>query len=76
MPLTISCSLKEKFDNQLDWLFINYMPYDNNLSGYGSEILNMLKSGINSNNVSYKGIKHFSLFVLNKKYDPYFQLKV
>lgn len=34
-----------------DWIFIYYMPYDNNLSEYGVKIVNMIKDSISSNNV-------------------------
>ncbi len=34
-----------------DWLFIYYMPYDNNLSSLGSKIVKMIKEGINSDKV-------------------------
>lgn len=34
-----------------EWLFIYYMPYDNNLSGHGDTIKNMLKKGLINENV-------------------------
>lgn len=34
-----------------DWIFIYYMPYDNNLSVYGDEILKMIQDSITSDKV-------------------------
>ncbi len=34
-----------------DWVFIYYMPYDNNLSIYGPQIIEMIKDSISSDNV-------------------------
>lgn len=34
---------------KLDWLFIYYMPYDNNLSHLGTDIVEMLKKGTSKN---------------------------
>ena len=34
-----------------DWLFIYYMPYDNNLSGYGETIIKKIGDNIKSKNV-------------------------
>jgi Clostripain family len=34
-----------------EWLFSYYMPYDNNLSRYGNEIIDMIKDSIKNQNV-------------------------
>ena len=47
---SISCVSAQKKHNT-NWLFIYYMPYDNNLSGYGDTIINMLKSGLVNENI-------------------------
>jgi len=34
-----------------DWLFVYYMPYDNNLSKFGEEIIKMISDNVKSENV-------------------------
>ena len=34
-----------------NWLFVYYMPYDNNMTALGAPIIDMIQKGINSNNV-------------------------
>jgi len=38
-------------NNSADWIFIYYMPYDNNLSYLGEDIIRMIKDGITSDKV-------------------------
>jgi len=64
--LTINCSIAQK---KLEWLFIYYMPYDNNLSNLGTRIIEMLRSGtsdkvgvtIQADFADTTGIKRYSL---------------
>lgn len=35
-----------------EWVFLYWMPYDNNLSSFGNSIITMLKSGVVSNNIA------------------------
>ena len=45
----LSVSAQKKYNPE--WLFIYYMPYDNNLSEYGATIKNMLKKGLVDENI-------------------------
>lgn len=44
--ICITFSLKAQEKQKLEWLFIYYMPYDNNLSVYTDTIINMLSEGL------------------------------
>jgi hypothetical protein len=54
-----------------EWLFVYYMPYDNNLSKYGDEIINMIGDSILSENVvatvqaEIKGVPGMSRYIIN-----------
>ncbi|HQP05177.1 MAG: hypothetical protein KBB11_04515 [Bacteroidales bacterium] len=42
----------QDFRTHTNWLFVYYMPYDNNLSEYGDTIISMIKSGVLNENVA------------------------
>ena len=52
--LTVPCasvSLGQVKDTS-EWLFIYYMPYDNNLSYLGEDVISMINNGINTSNIN------------------------
>ncbi|NRA10836.1 MAG: hypothetical protein HRT57_02640 [Crocinitomicaceae bacterium] len=49
--LNFSYSQGQDMDSS-EWLFIYYMPYDNNLSYLGEDVLSMINNGIDSDNVN------------------------
>jgi len=52
LVILISCNQQDQKKQNFDWLFIYYMPYDNNLSDYGNEIINMLQEGLQTDNIA------------------------
>ena len=64
---SISCLSAQKKHNT-DWLFIYYMPYDNNLSGYGDTIKSMLKSGLVNKNIMVTIQSSFTIIILILKF--------
>jgi hypothetical protein len=48
--LFLSNKMSEK--QNYDWIFLYWMPYDNNLSVFGIPILDMLSKGVQSSNIS------------------------
>ena len=66
-------SANMKKDKIYDWIFLYWMPYDNNLSKFGTPIFEMLAKGIQSDNVlvviqsNFSGVKQISrnLFLLD-----------
>lgn len=59
-----------------DWIFLYWMPYDNNLSRFGVPILNMLAKGVQSDNIlvvvesKLSGAKHLSRNVITSHVEP------
>lgn len=57
---------------EYDWIFLYWMPYDNNLSRFGLPILEMLKKGVQSDNIlvvvqsKFSGIKHLKITIITK----------
>ncbi|MEB3179624.1 MAG: clostripain-related cysteine peptidase, partial [Nostocaceae cyanobacterium] len=55
-----------------DWIFLYWMPYDNNLSIFGNTILRMLARGIQSNNIlvvvqaDFSGAKQLSRHIFTQ----------
>jgi hypothetical protein len=55
-----------------DWIFLYWMPYDNNLSGFGKPILQMLAKGVQNENIlvvvesDFSGAKQLSRNVITK----------
>jgi hypothetical protein len=55
-----------------DWIFLYWMPYDNNLSRFGNPILQMLTKGVQSDNIlvvvesDFSGAKQLSRNVIAK----------
>lgn len=45
---SLAVSMKKKV---YDWIFLYWMPYDNNLSTFGTPILDMLAKGVQSDNI-------------------------
>ncbi|MBW4492062.1 MAG: clostripain family protease [Oscillatoria princeps RMCB-10] len=48
-PESSFASMNEK--QRFDWIFLYWMPYDNNLSRFGEPILEMLAKGVRSENI-------------------------
>jgi Clostripain family len=63
-------SMREK--NSYEWLVLYWMPYDNNLSGFGIPILEMLTRGVQSDNIlvvvesDFSGAKQLSRHIIAK----------
>ena len=49
--LFVQTNLYSQDKKKAEWLFIYYMPYDNNLTEHGDTIINMLKSGLISDDI-------------------------
>ncbi|NER35763.1 MAG: hypothetical protein F6J93_17530 [Oscillatoria sp. SIO1A7] len=43
--------LPARNQKRFDWIFVYWMPYDNNLSRYGNPILKMIEKGVKSENI-------------------------
>ena len=56
-----------------DWIFLYWMPYDNNLSGFGIPIINMMANGVQSPNIlvvvesDFWDAKHLSRSVITQE---------
>ena len=63
---------KSMRDNSYEWLVLYWMPYDNNLSVFGSPILDMLTRGVQSDNIlvvvesDFSGAKQLSRNIIAK----------
>ncbi|GET38516.1 clostripain-related cysteine peptidase [Microseira wollei] len=62
-------NMKEK--HSYEWLVLYWMPYDNNLSGFASPILEMLTRGVQSDNIlvvesDFRGAKQLSRHIIAK----------
>jgi hypothetical protein len=55
-----------------DWIFLYWMPYDNNLSHFGKPILQMITKGVQTENIlvavqsDFSGAKHLSRNIITK----------
>ena len=70
---TVALSFESMSNKQMyDWIFLYWMPYDNNLSGYRTPILQMLTRGVQSENIlavvesDFSGAKQLSRNVIAK----------
>jgi len=66
----ISADIKDK--QLYDWIVLYWMPYDNNLSRFGTPILQMLTKGVQSDNIlavvesDFSGAKQLSRNIISK----------
>ena len=66
----LSASMSHK--KLYDWVILYWMPYDNNLSSFVTPILQMLKKGVNSENIlvvvqsDFSGEKQLSRHIISK----------
>jgi len=49
LSTTLSCQKAKNQRLSVEWLFIYYMPYDNNLSNLGDDIIEMIRKGTSEN---------------------------
>jgi hypothetical protein len=50
-PSRASLSADMNNKQRYDWIFLYWMPYDNDLSDFGAPIMNMIASGVRSENI-------------------------